>query len=78
MRNTTVSLPLVSLIAVTRTMLGAGLGLLLAERLSPRERRSAGWALFLAGAASTVPLAARVLGAGREEDAEEEGEHRPA
>lgn len=78
MRKTTVSLPLVSLIAVTRAMLGAGLGLLLAERLSPRERRSAGWALFLAGAASTVPLAARVLGTGGEEAAEEDEEHRPA
>ena len=70
MRKTTVPLPLIGLIAVTRGMLGAGLGLLLADRLTPRERKSAGWALFLVGAASTVPLAARVLGAAHAGEAE--------
>ena len=74
MRKTTVSLPLIGLIAVTRGMLGAGLGLLLAERLSPRWRWGAGWTLVLSGAASTVPLVAQVL----EHCREEEGEHRPA
>ncbi|BCO11497.1 hypothetical protein GEOBRER4_n2862 [Citrifermentans bremense] len=33
-----------------------GLGLLFADRFSPRERRALGWGLFLAGAASTIPL----------------------
>jgi hypothetical protein len=72
-----VSLPLISLIAVTRGMLGAGLGLLLADRLTSRQKRTAGWALFLAGAVSTVPLAARVLGNGWDESAEEAGEQPP-
>ena len=35
-----------------------GLGLLLAGHLTPRQRKSTGWSLFLIGAASTVPLAA--------------------
>jgi len=78
MRRLTVTLPLVSLIAVTRGMLGAGLGLLLAERFSPRQRRAVGWTLFLTGTASTVPLAARILEQGRDEESEDEGEHRPA
>ena len=78
MRRLTVTLPLVSLIAVTRGMLGAGLGLLLAERFSARQRRTVGWTLFLAGTASTVPLAARVLERGRDEESEDGDEHRPA
>lgn len=75
MRKVTVTLPLISLIAVTRGMLGAGLGLLLADKLPSRERKAAGWALFLAGATSTVPLAARVLTQGG--DGEDEGESEP-
>ncbi len=71
MRKMTVSLPLLSLIAITRGMLGAGLSLLLADQLTPGQRKTAGWTLFLTGAASTVPLAARVLKQGREEEGEE-------
>ena len=78
MRRTTVPLPLIGLIAVTRGMLGAGLGLLLADRLTPRQKQCAGWSLFLTGAISTVPLVARVLEARQEEGAAEDGEHRPA
>jgi len=78
MRKTTVTLPLIGLIAVTRGMLGAGLGLLLADRLTPRQKQKAGWALFLTGAISTVPLVARVLDARLEEGTAEDEEHRPA
>ena len=62
MRETQVTLPELGLIAGTRVVLGAGLGLLLADRLSPDQRRAAGWALLLVGAASTIPLALEVLG----------------
>lgn len=62
MNKTVVTLPQVSLIAATRVLLGGGLGLLLADRLSGRRRRLAGWTLFLAGAASTIPLARMALG----------------
>ena len=65
MRETRVSLPELGLIAGTRVALGAGLGLLLADRLSEDQRRAAGWALLLIGALSTVPLAFEVLGGGR-------------
>jgi hypothetical protein len=65
MRETRVSLPELGLIAGTRVALGAGLGLLLANRLSPDQRRAAGWALLLVGAVSTIPLALEVLGGGR-------------
>jgi hypothetical protein len=61
MRETTLSLPLLSLLAGTRVMLGGGLALLLGDRVPARQRRAAGWALFLAGAASTAPLALEIM-----------------
>jgi len=62
MRETRVSLPELALIAGTRVALGAGLGLLLGDRLPPDQRRGVGWALLLLGAATTIPLAFEVLG----------------
>jgi len=57
MKQTRLTMPEIGLIAATRGMLGAGLALLLAEKL-PRDRRKAvGWALFLVGGLSTIPLA---------------------
>ena len=61
MKKAKLTLPQLSAIAVTRVVLGAGLGLLFADRFSPRERRAVGWGLFMAGAASTVPLVRLVL-----------------
>jgi len=62
MRETRVTVPELALIAGTRAALGAGLGLLLADRLSAEQRRGVGWTLLLVGALSTVPLAIEVLG----------------
>jgi hypothetical protein len=62
MRETHVSLPELALIAGTRGMLGAGLGLLLGNRLPDGERRAVGWTLLLIGALTTIPLAFEVLG----------------
>jgi hypothetical protein len=42
-------------------MLGAGVGLLLADRLSDRQRTTVGRILFAIGALSTIPLAIDVL-----------------
>jgi hypothetical protein len=57
-----VTLPELALVAGTRAVLGVGLGLLLAGRLSDDQRRAVGWSLFLVGALSTIPLAVEVLG----------------
>jgi hypothetical protein len=65
MRETRITLPELILVAGTRAALGAGLGLLLADRLAPDQRRAVGWTLFLFGALSTVPLAFEVLGGHR-------------
>lgn len=51
----------VALIAGTRAMLGVGIGLLVADRMSPRRRTSIGKTLALVGALSTIPLALDVM-----------------
>ncbi len=62
MQETRITLPELALIAGTRAAAGAGLGLLLANRLSESQRRAVGWTLLLVGAISTVPLALEVFG----------------
>jgi hypothetical protein len=61
MRETKLTIPQVALIGGTRGMLGAGIALLLADKLDRNQRRAVGWTLFLIGAISTVPLALKVL-----------------
>ncbi len=50
-------LPELGLIAGTRGMLGAGIGLLLADKLSDQQRKGVGWTLVAIGALTTIPLA---------------------
>jgi hypothetical protein len=61
MKQVRLTIPEISLIAATRAALGGGIALLFAECLGQRERKAAGWVLFLAGAATTIPLAKLVL-----------------
>jgi hypothetical protein len=49
------------LLAGTRVALGAGIGLLLAGRLSNEQRKAAGFALALIGGLTTIPLAMNIL-----------------
>ncbi|HWG47538.1 MAG TPA: hypothetical protein VN688_32545 [Gemmataceae bacterium] len=65
MRETRISLPELALVAGTRAALGAGVGLLLANRLHEDQRRAIGWTLFLFGALTTIPLALEVFGGNR-------------
>jgi hypothetical protein len=58
------TLPEIGLIASTRGMLGAGIGLLLSGKLSKEQRRAVGWTLVMVGAVTTVPLLMNVLGKG--------------
>lgn len=60
MKETRITLPELMLVAGTRGILGAGIGLLLADRLSDGQRKGAGWALMLIGA--PIPLALEVFG----------------
>ena len=57
-----VSFPELAVLAVTRAFAGAGLGLLLASRLSTESRKAAGWTLFGIGALTTIPIAIELIG----------------
>jgi hypothetical protein len=48
------------LLASTRVMAGAGLGLLVGDRLPAGWRRPVGWTLFALGCLSTIPIAWRI------------------
>ncbi|HZD40488.1 MAG TPA: hypothetical protein VE131_07185 [Terriglobales bacterium] len=61
MKKTELTLPELGLIAGTRALLGAGLGLLLADRLNNDQRKAAGWTMFLVGLVTTIPLAASIF-----------------
>ena len=61
MKLTRLTLPELSLIAGTRAALGGGIALLFADCLSEKQRKAAGWTLFLTGVISTVPLVKLVL-----------------
>jgi len=56
MKRREVTLGEIGLIAVTRAMLGAGVGLLLSEKFTTEQRRAVGWTLVLVGAVTTIPL----------------------
>jgi hypothetical protein len=61
MKKVELTLPEIALIAGTRGMIGAGAGLLLADKLNDEQRRVIGWSLLIIGAISTIPLAIEVL-----------------
>jgi hypothetical protein len=56
------SWPTLVAVAATRGLMGVGAGILLAPRIERTRRRTVGLALLGLGLASTIPLAARVLG----------------
>lgn len=62
MRESTLTIPEIALIGATRGALGAGIALLVGDKLDRNERRAVGWTLFLVGLATTVPLALMVFG----------------
>jgi hypothetical protein len=65
MKETRISIPELVMVAGTRAVLGAGVGLLLANRLSVDERKAIGWALVAVGVLSSIPLALEIFGGDR-------------
>jgi hypothetical protein len=51
------SFPELMMVVGTRALLGAGVALLLADRLSPKMRKTIGRSLVAIGALTTIPLA---------------------
>ena len=61
MQEKTLTIPELILIAGTRVALGAGMGLLIGDRLGRDVRKGAGWALLAVGALTTIPIVVGVL-----------------
>ena len=62
MKTVRLTLPELALLAGTRAALGAGVALLLGEKLKPERRSAVGWTLLLVGLLTTIPLALEVFG----------------
>jgi hypothetical protein len=62
MRMKTLTIPEVGFIAGTRAALGAGIALLLADKLSPSSRRAVGITLVAIGVVTTLPAALVLFG----------------
>jgi hypothetical protein len=62
MKEKTVTIPDLALIAGTRIAFGAGIGFLLADKLNEDRRKGAGWALLAVGVLTTIPLMMNVFG----------------
>jgi len=54
-RETRLSLPEIAFAVSTRVMLGAGIALLLADRLNAEQRKAVGATLALVGVLTTIP-----------------------
>ena len=61
MSEKSLSLPEISLLAGTRFAFGIGLGLLIADQISPDARKGAGVALLAVGVLSTIPIVVNIL-----------------
>jgi hypothetical protein len=70
MTETKLTIADIILIAGTRVVLGAGVGLLLSTRLNNDQRKAAGLCLALVGGLTTIPLALGVIGKHRSSHAE--------
>ena len=62
MKRYNIALPEMAIVAATRGMAGAGVGLLVSEYLRPETRRTVGWTLLAIGALSTIPIAMTLFG----------------
>ena len=64
MKERSLTIPKIGLIAGTRVALGVGIGFLISDRLNKHKRKAVGWALFGVGVLTTVPIVAGILGKG--------------
>ena len=68
MKKLILNFPTFGFVVATRAMIGAGLGLLLSDRLDGDRRRAVGATLLGIGAATTIPALFAVLRGRREAD----------
>jgi hypothetical protein len=51
----------IALFAITRALAGAGLGLLIADRIEPVKRKTVAWTLLGVGAVTAIPFLLEVF-----------------
>jgi hypothetical protein len=61
MKPLVLSLPLFGIAVATRAMIGAGIALLVSNRLTAERRQRVGVSLLMIGAAATVPIVRAVI-----------------
>ena len=61
MKERGLTIPEIMLVAGTRVALGAGIGLLISDRLKKDQRNGAGWALLGVGVLSSIPIVIGIL-----------------
>jgi len=61
MKKAGLTIPEIGMIAGTRLIGGVGIALLFADKMTEKNRKKLGWAMFLIGAISTIPLAIDVF-----------------
>jgi len=64
MKERSLTIPKIGLIAGTRVAMGVGIGLLISDRLNKDQRKAVGWALVGVGVLTTVPIVAGIFGKG--------------
>ena len=62
MKTYAVTVPEIAIVAATRGVAGAGIGLLVADFLRPDKRRTLGWTLLTIGVLTTIPIAMALFG----------------
>src|SRR5262245_14700024 len=77
MKRKSLALPEIGLIAATRAAAGAGIALLLADRLKEGPRKAVGWTLLGVGALTTIPILIQLLSSDEEEELMTEEELEP-
>ena len=73
MKHASLTLPEIAAVAATRAAGGAGLALLLGDRLKPEQRRTVGWTLLAIAILTTIPLVADVFGKLQDPEGREPG-----
>ena len=62
MKQKSLTLPEIGMIAGTRAAAAAGVAMLLSDRLTPEHRRAVGWTLLAVGVITTVPVIEKLFG----------------
>jgi hypothetical protein len=73
MNRTPLSIPEIAMIGGTRAALGAGVGLLLADRMNDDQRRAVGWTLVAVGAITTIPIVVQLVKSQKQPSSNESG-----